>query len=80
MTNSRISNMFQERQMGGVAAGFYGRLSRKFTRRGEDRFGRWIYHQFDGMHKNLRVYTLYRVYPKPNKSRHTTAWDQQFFC
>ena len=77
MTNSNIFSHQIARQAGGVAAGFHGRLSRKFHRTLYDAYGRWIVHQFNGKKRSLKIYSVYRVNPKPYNSKNTTAWDQQ---
>ena len=77
MTNSRVFDSQISKQPGGVAAGFHGRISSKFSKVIYDKLGRWVVHQFNGSKKNLKIYTLYRVNPRPYRSKNTTAWDQQ---
>jgi len=64
-------------QPGGVASGFYGRLENRYARTKKDNLGRWHYHEFFGQKNLLRIYTLYRVNPRPSTGGDTTAWAQQ---
>ena len=63
-------------QPGGVAAGFYGRICNRFSKLYRDPCGRWIAHEFIGKTNSLKIYTLYRVNPKPPRGD-STAWQQQ---
>ena len=78
MINSKVLHPMVAKQPGGVAAGFHGRLRRKYHSTKYDDYGRWLVHQFNGSKRSLKIYNLYRVNPKPYKSSNTTAWDQQF--
>ena len=68
-TNSRY-------QPGGVAAGFHGRICNRYSKQHRDKCGRWIAHEFTGKTNSLKIYTLYRVNPKPTRGD-STAWQQQ---
>ena len=61
--NTKALMNSEEYQPGGVAAGFFGKLSNKFSKTTYDKYGRWISHQFNGNTKKLKIYTLYRVNP-----------------
>ena len=77
MNNTNIHGKSVDYQPGGVAAWFYGRLSRKFKGVQYDKYGRWIEHHFQSSKRGLKVFTLYRVNNSTSKPGSATAWDQQ---
>ena len=75
--NSKIHKSGVEYQPGGVSAWCRGKMIRKYMSVGFDPLGRWMFHQFQGAKRNLRIYTLYRVNPSSVKEGSGSAWEQQ---
>lgn len=77
LTNTPSFPTKHKHQPGGVASGFFGRLENRYSKTKKDDLGRWHYHEFFGKQNQLRIYTLYRVNPRPATNGDTTAWVQQ---
>ena len=76
--NTSIFDRAVEYQPGGVASGFYGRVSQYYDKSYKDDVGRWCCDQFSGKAHTLKIYTMYRVNPKPSQvGGGSTAWEQQ---
>ena len=76
--NTGIFDRAVDYQPGGVASGFYGRISQYYDKSYADEVGRWCCDQFSGKINSLKIYTLYRVNPKPSQvGGGSTAWEQQ---
>ena len=78
LRNTSIFDRAVEYQPGGVASGFQGRISKYYGGSKMDELGRWCCDEFKGPLKSVKIYTLYRVNPKPsNVGGGCTAWEQQ---
>ena len=78
MKNTPIFDAAVEYQPGGVASGICGRLSRYYEGGSSDEIGRWCCDTFKGPQNSVKIYTLYRVNPKPNNAGGgCSAWEQQ---